>query len=427
MQRSLTSRRLLSIIVAPIALVAALLAVDGALRWREARAVDRMVQARDFNGAVQFLKRHYDFNRRSGQRELRRFALAIMRQALTEHDAFERCFAATGLAVYGDWSGLPAIKAALASDKIMLRRAAIEGLADARNVRALNLLRSLYRNGNPLDRVMVTEALANSSDHGALPMLLEATRSKDPQVRTWSVLGLGRAGDPRVLRYLQDLQGGEQDARVNTALAHSELRLGDRSLGNIAILETALYTSDPSAASDAALALGDAQDQIAVTQLRAAVGNPRFDLRVRLAAAVALTRYGDRDGLTLVNYVASEPYERGYLPPLFNDLDFSVGRDVLLSAMSSEDIVLRLAAVEAMGRMGGSAEIGILTQALHRAHDTYLVAQIAWSLGRIGEPGCVAPLLDLSANADPTVRDTTADALARIASATLNNASLGFF
>jgi hypothetical protein len=79
--------------------------------------------------------------------------------------------------------------------------------------------------------------------------------------------------------------------------------------------------------------------QIAVTQLKAVLGNRRLDLCVRLAAAVALTRYGDRDGLTLVNDVAGEPYERGYLPPLFNDLVFSVGRGVLLSAMSSEDIV----------------------------------------------------------------------------------------
>lgn len=63
-----------------------------------------------------------------------------------------------------------------------------------------------------------------------------------------------------MLRYLRDLQGDAQDARVNTALAHSELRLGDRSLGNFTILETALYTSDPLAASDAALALADAQD-----------------------------------------------------------------------------------------------------------------------------------------------------------------------
>lgn len=419
MQLNLKGRRLFSMIAAPIALLAVLLVIALALRWRDARTVDRMVQTRDFPGAIQFLEHHYDFNRHSGQRELRRFALAVLRQGLTEQDDFERCFAATGLAVYGDWSGTPAIDAALSSDKVMLRRAAIEGLADARNAHALHLLHRVYRTGKPVERVMVAEALANSSDHRALPILLEATRSEDPEVRTWSVMGLGRSGDPRVLRYLRDLQGSEHDTRVNTALAHSELRLGDRSLGNFTILETVLYTGDSSAASDAALALGDAKDQSAATQLKAALDNRQLDLRVRLAAAVALTRYGDREGLSLVNDIVSEPYERAYLPPLFNDLDLSVGRGVLLSAMSSEDIVLQLAAIEAMGRLGSSAEIGILTQALGRAHDPYLVAQIAWSLGRIGDPGAIAPLLDLAGKKNAAVRDTAAEALARIASAKL--------
>jgi HEAT repeat protein len=80
-----------------------------------------------------------------------------------------------------------------------------------------------------------------------------------------------------------------------------------------------------------------------------------------------------------------------------------------------------------MGRLGSGAEIGILMQALQRAQDPYLVAQIAWSLGRIGDPGAIAPLLGLAGNKDAAVRDTTADALARIASAMLNNPALGFF
>jgi len=413
-QRNFSGRRLLALAAMPIALAAVLVAAE-MRRWHDARILDRMVEAQDFTATVDFLKHHYDFNRRSGRLALQRFALTVMRQGLKQHDPFERCYCATGLAVYGDWSGMPAITAALGSHDPMLRRAAIEGLADAHNARALELLRTVYRNGNAVQRVMVAQALAARRDHGALPMLLEATRSDVPEVRLWSVWGLGRQGDRHVLAYLHDLQGGERDERVGAALARSELRLGDRSLGNVAILETALYMEDTTLASDAALALADAHDQIALTQLRAAVSNPQLDLRVRLAAAVALTRYGDRDGLTLMNYVVTEPYERGFLSPMFNDLGLEAGRSVLLAAIASQDIVIRLAAVEAFGRIGGSAEIGILTQALHQASDPFLVAQIAWSLGRIGAPESVAPLLDLAADPNATVRDTAADALARLA------------
>jgi HEAT repeat protein len=420
LHRRFSGRRLLNLAALAVLAAAIWLAIDG-LGWREARVVDRMVAARDFAGAAARLKHRRDLSSASGARAVRRFGIAVLRQGLHEADEFERCFAATGLAGYGDWSGMPAIEAALASNKPMLQRAAIDGLAEVDDARALDLLRTTYRRGGPGVRVMVAQALANSHDHRALPILLEATRSADPQVRLWSVRGLGGAGDTRVLGYLHGLQGDEPDAQVNTALARSVLRLGDRSLGNISILETALYMNDPAMASDAALALGDARDQIALNQLHAVVDNREIDLRVRLAAAVALTRYGDSDGMRLVGFVAAEPYERDYLTPLFNDLDVSVGRSVLIAAMSSEDVVLRLAAIEAIGRLGGRAESSILMQALRHSSGSFMIAQIAWSLGRIGAPGAIFPLLDLAASPDATVRDTAADALARIATARLHH------
>jgi HEAT repeat protein len=43
------------------------------------------------------------------------------------------------------------------------------------------------------------------------------------------------------------------------------------------------------------------------------------------------------------------------------------------------------------------------------------MAQVAWSLGRIGRPECIPILLKMVQSPAPEVRDTAADALARTA------------
>lgn len=131
-----------------------------AVRWRNLRALDRLVAAHDTQGAVEFTLTHFDLGRPAGWRALRRMAIEILRQGLDERDPYERCFAATSLIVYGDWSGLNVIRSAMGAKDIFLQKAAIEGLADTRDPRALDLLRSFYGAGNRRLRVWTIEALA---------------------------------------------------------------------------------------------------------------------------------------------------------------------------------------------------------------------------------------------------------------------------
>jgi HEAT repeat protein len=253
-----------------------------------------------------------------------------------------------------------------------------------------------------------------------MPLLLNATSSSDEGVRLWGLWGLGRLRDQRVVGYLRSMQQRETNPLVSAAIAHALLLLGDRSLGAIELIEATFYDPNPDRASNAALELGDAQDSLAVPQLRAALNNTDLDLGVRLAAAAALTHYGNRDGLELMQTIERDSYLNGRLAPLLLYLDFDISRSLLVSAMTSDNVVLQLAATEAIGRLGGRKEIGLLSTALRQSSEAFMTAQIAWSLGRIARPESIRPLLPLLRSSNPTVRYSAADALARTATQLLN-------
>src|SRR5579875_1121498 len=384
------SRAGLVVVTTLLTIVFAWFVVRTAVRWRNLRALDRMVEAHDIAGAVDFTVKHFGSDTTDERRALMRLATLILHQGLDDRDPYERCFAATSLVRYGDWTGRPVINSSMSAKDVFLQKAAIEGLADSRDTRALDLLREVYDGGGRSVRVWTAEALAETDDHRVLPLLLSASTSSDEGVRLWGIWGLGRLHDPHVVGYLRSMATRETNPLISAAIADSLLKLGDRTLGAIELLE--------------------------VPQLRSALNNTALDLTVRLAAAAALTHYGNRDGLKLMGTVSKDPYLNGKLAPLLLYLNFHLSRSLLISAMASENVVLQLAATEAIGRLGGKSEIGILTAALDRTPDAFMTAQIAWSLGRIGGPETVRPLLSLLKSPNATVRYSAADALARTAS-----------
>jgi HEAT repeat protein len=424
MGRTAKSRVGLVIVGAVLAVGAATLITRSVWRWHDMRTVDRLAAAHNVPAAVDFVTTHFRADSPDRLRALRRLALAILRQGLDERDPYERCYAATSLASYGDWSGRQIIVSSMVAKDRFLQKAAIEGLADAHDPKAAELLREFFGSGSRHVKVWTAEAIAEAGDHQMLPLLLSATTSSDQGVKLWGIWGLGHLHDPHVISYLRTLQIKETDPLLSAAIAHALLILGDRTMGSIELIEASFYDPNPDRASNAALELGDAGDFSAVPQLRSALLNTDLDLTIRLAAAVALTHYGNREGLTLMQTVAGDPYFNGKLAPLLLYLDFNISRSLLISAMASHNVVLQLAATEAIGRLGGSQEIGILTAALDRASESFMTAQIAWSLGRISRPECLRPLMPLLKSPNATVRYSAADALARTTTRLLAGANL---
>lgn len=379
-------------------------------------ALGEMVRSGRLAGAVRLLKSEYRFDSPDGLRALHDFSLAVLRQGLNDPDPFEQCYAATALATYGDWSGREIIFQALASPNLLIQKAAVEGLADAENSEALGILERFYRLSGPISRIIALQALAEVKAPAVMPLLVAAAKDPNSTGTFWAVSGLGQMGDRDALPYLQGLLTKSIDPMVRTEAAHSMILLGDRSRDTIEALEEALGSADPEVASEAALALGDAHNPAEVDVLEATASSERATAQLRLAAAVALTHYGIRQGMPLLSAALDDRGRPGiYLPGMLDRLDFAVGRPLILRALSSSEQQVRLTAFEVIGRSGGKAEIGVLSEAIERTGEPIDLAQIAWSLGRIGRPDSIPILLDVMQNPAPEVRYTAAEALARIA------------
>ncbi|HTW86970.1 MAG TPA: HEAT repeat domain-containing protein [Candidatus Binataceae bacterium] len=374
-----------------------------------------LVGAGKLAGAVRLLKSEYRFDSPSGAAALRDFSLTVLHQALNDPDPYERCYAATSLAAYDDWSGRPIIAAALDSPNLLIQKAAVEGLAEAGNPEALSILERFYRLSGSVSQAIALHALAEVKAPAVMPILIEAATDPHSAGVFWAVNGLGRMGDRDALPYLHVLLVKSIDPMVRTEAAHSMILLGDRSLGMTDTLEEGLGSGDMEVAAEATLALGDAHDPTTVGLLKETVSNNQAADQLRIAAAVALTHFGNDEGLPMLMAALGDQRRRQDVLAMLDHLDFTVGRPLLLRALACDEPQVRLTAYEVIGRDGGEAEIGLLSDAIGRTTDPMDLAQIAWSLGRIGRPDSIPVLLNLVQNPAPEVRYTAAEALARIA------------
>jgi len=385
-------------------------------------ALNQMARTGKLAGAVRLLESQYRFDTPAGLRALHDFSLVVLRQGLSDPDPFERCYAATALASYGDWSGREIIGQALDSPNLFIQKAAVEGLAQAENSDALGILERFYRLSGPVSQTIALQALAEVKAPAVMPILVSAAKDPNSSGTFWAVNGLGRMGDRAALPYLQGLLTKSIDPMVRTEAAHSMILLGDRSLYTTDALEEGLGSSDSEIAAEAALALGDAHDPATVEVLEATVSSDRAAEQLRMAAAVALTHYGSRQGMPLLVAALNDHKRRAtYLPGMLDHLDFVVGRPLILRAISSSEQQLRLTAYEMIGRSGGEADIAVLSEALAHTQEPIDQAQIAWSLGRIGRPEAIPVLLEVLQNPSSEVRYTAAEALARIADKQAHN------
>ncbi len=378
-------------------------------------AIRQMVLAGRMEGAVRLLKSDYDLKTPGGLHALRDFSLFVLRQGLNDADSFERCYAATALAAHDDWSGRPIIVQALNSPNLLIQKAALEGLAQANNGEALRILENFYRLSSPISRTIAIQAIAQVRTPAVMPLLLQATRDPNSSGAFWAVNGLGRMGDRDALPYLQRLLAKSIDPMMRTEAAHSMILLGDRT--PIDTLEVGLASAESDVAAEAALALGDARDPAAVDLLKEVMASERAAAQVRLAAAVALTHYGNPEGLPMLQRALDDERNRNdiYIISMLDHLDFAVGRSLIVDATRSGSQEIRLTAYEIIGRSGGDPEVGLLSNALRQTGDQTERAQIAWSLARIGRPASIPVLLEAIQDPTPEIRDTAAEGLAQVA------------
>lgn len=373
-------------------------------------AIKKLVAKGELAQAARKLNTTYRFDRESGLIALRQFSIIVLQRGLKEQDTFDQCYAASALAEGGEDEALQMLANTFLKDPdLSVKMAVADGLGEIGDRKAIAILSHLYYHAEVLDRRFIVNALASATDPSAMPILSDAARLPDPTIRVAAMKALGHLGDHRAIPLLRMVLAKGQDFD-KVAAAEALLRLGDDS--GVGVLRSTLNDhSEGNARAMAAVSLGYARNPALVPVLKAALTDENID--VRIGAAAALTHYGDNGGVTYLRGAIHDQDQvtRTHAAQLFDEIDFTVGRPILIEALSSPDNDVQLAAVKALGVGGGDREVVLLGDLLRSTKDPITRADIAWSLGRIGSPSGITMLLAMVQDTDPAVRYTAADGL----------------
>ncbi|MSP62753.1 MAG: hypothetical protein EXR72_20965 [Myxococcales bacterium] len=239
---------------------------------------------------------------------------------------------------------------------------------------------------DPRQRRAVVDALGEVADRSALPQVIAALRDDNPEVRraaAHAAIVIGKPGDAELRAVLAEA-GARSVGAVAADVAAARFRTGDASAEED--LKRALELPDPAVRLRAAVALADAGKLPAAT-LRKAIsaapptvrrslrwaafvrlhqlGDQSFDAELktalqgqdqvaRLEAAQTLARGDDSDGILALSDLAA------HAPDLADRVDAAAvqaelgdagARQLLVTALTSEDATVRARAATSLGRL----------------------------------------------------------------------------
>jgi HEAT repeat protein len=321
------------------------------VRWRAAKALDSFGWSPA--NATQAAQHAVAAGEYSRAVTMGAAAVAPLTAALRDQHSHTRHGALDALAQIEDERVFPLVLEALQDRDAHVRVAAAEVLSEFPDPKTIAALVMCLGDGNVLLRAAAAGSLGKLGDVRAVEPLIAVLRDPDWSVRKAAVdaLGLLRAG--AAVQPLSSLLG-DPDSDVREAVSVAFGRIGDRRAieglvasladGQVSVRQAtaaALRRIDPDWARSP-------EARRAIPRLEASLQHR--DYWVRHAAAAALS------GLRAADEVETS-LRQGHDRVLFRR---QAVLETLLSALEDEDRDLRLAAVEALGRMGESDAAGRL-------------------------------------------------------------------
>lgn len=331
-------------------------------------------------------------------------AVETLIQALDDGNQWVRIVAAEALGQISDQRATEPLISSLDDNSIWVRRASVVALgqvADSRAIPALmnRLLRSPDSEWPEELHDVIARALGAIGEP-AIQVLIDALDAADVWVSSAAARALGRIGDPQAIVPLSSLVK-QENRWVRTAATHALAQIADARA-----VRAALTTDEAPRAFWKLMALKEI-DESTVHQLTAFLEDP--DEHIRARAAEVLGQLGnnrDNAGSLGATFRAElqptpsnsrqtqEETPQDTIPqaqdvvqqPAPHDRPASkVPENIKPLAAALEDPVaeVRLAAAEALGKIGDAGIIPILSQALGDA-DSRVRATAARSLGEIG-------------------------------------------
>lgn len=273
------------------------------------------------------------------------------------------------------------------------RRKIIQALTLIADARVLKEFIAALKDPDPAVRVLAVEALGDTRDIQATEALVTALKDEDSHVRVNAVSALGRSGDVNAVPHLiKTLEDPKWDVRKAAVDALSRLR-DARATEPLSLL---LKDPDSDVREAAAKTLGELRDTKAIERLvialcdtqtatrQAAAGalvriDPHWDKSQGARKAIPQLKIALKDREYWVRQSAADVLQRVSAMPVFeprlggfsNPLHYrqQAALEALVVALCDVDRDLRLAAAEALGRIGDQRSIQALTRSSEDADD----------------------------------------------------------
>jgi HEAT repeat protein len=321
-------------------------------------------------------------------------AVPALLESLHDGNQWVRIVAAEALGQIGDHKAAHALMMTLDDESIWVRRACVVALGQIGDERAIPpLVNRLLDPPNSEWPEELRDAIAKALGaigETALQTLIYALDDPDPWVNCAAARALGQIGNPSAIAHLSAITTSEHSV-VRSAGTQALAQMAD-----IRALRAALAAKEAPRAFWTLMALKEL-DESALDQLQALLDDP--DEHIRAQAAEVLSRLGETASIEpLANALQSKAQTVVGEPPVRHETQETVATQVavrsavaetdtglvpLLSALHDPDAEVRLAAAEALGKLGDSGAIPGLSEALGDT-DSRVRAAAARSIGDIG-------------------------------------------
>jgi HEAT repeat protein len=324
-----------------------------------------------------------------------RRAIPALLASLGDGNQWVRIVAAEALGQIGDREATHSLMLALADDSVWVRRACVVALGQIGDERAIpplvNRLLDPPNNEWPEElRDAIAKALGGIGEP-ALQTLVIALDDPDPWVNCAAARALGRVGDPSAISALSDMTNSEHGA-VRSAATQALAQMAD-----VRAVRAALSSNEAPSTFWKLMALKEI-DKTTLDQLQGMLDDP--DEHIRTQAAEVLNRLSETVSVDPLAYALQakagavstrSAADRGKIPEATlpratarpTTSEKHNGISPLLRALKDPVAEVRLAAAEALGRLGDASVIPALSQALADP-ESRVRAAAARSLGEVG-------------------------------------------
>ena len=349
------------------------------------------------------------------------------------------------LAIFGGMFVTAATAQTLPQTKI-LATAAHPTTDEATQKRVDELIKKLGERGGGRSitvRKFAAKELGEIGNTQAIPHLIKLLKDRYPEVRQFAAIALGKIGDTRAVPPLINALGDRQWV-VRLAATRALGKIGDtravqpliKAMGEVN--ESPYSSPDDSERGAAISALGEIGDSSAVQPLIKALGDTHYDVRKEAAKAlgqignpqaVQALRKASKDYLQDVRTAAKEALiiiqkklglekwtktQVGQTTiPATTDAATQKKIDELINQLGDE-FVVRNHAAWSLGQIGDPQAVQPLIKALGDENE-FVRRRAAWSLGQIGDSQAVQPLIKKALeDEDPLVREHAVRSLGQI-------------